>query len=151
MRRHFKPRRVRPIQQFTPVESAVLELRLILTVMRVRSHRRERSEHLPCGYSLLIYPGCHLRMLSGTGLERKSPHNQSTRLRRFDAAAYIVLRDGTHNSRTRMTQRNSYTAWAGLRRLNQDTQRNCAQYWMRSFPITQSHLVPATAYSTDAT
>ena len=116
------------------MESAVLELRLILTVMRVRSHRRERSEHLPCGYSLLIYPGCHLRRLSGTGLERKSPHNQSTRHCRFDIAVYIVLRDGTHNSRTRMTQRNSYTAWAGLRRLNQDTQRNCAQHWMEPLP-----------------
>ena len=153
MRRHFKPRRVRPIQQFTPVESAVLELRLILTVMRVRSHRRERSEHLPCGYSLLIYPGCHLRMLSGTGLERKSPHNQSTRLRRFDAAAYIVLRDGTHNSRTRMTQRNSYTTWAGLRRSNQDTQRNCA-WKVTEVAVTRPLEVIRSrprAYSTDAT
>ena len=115
----------------------------VLTVMRVRSHRRERSEHLPCGYSLLIYPGCHLRRLSGTGLERKSPHNQSTRHRRFDIAAYIVLRDGTHNSRTRMTQRNSYTAWAGSRRLNWVPSETVPNIGWSRYQTTGSHQVPA--------
>ena len=49
VRRHFKPRRVRPNQQFTPVATAVLELRLILTVMRVHSRGgSEASIYLVC-------------------------------------------------------------------------------------------------------
>ena len=52
-----------------------------------------------------------------------------------------------------MTQRNSYTTWAGLRRSNQDTQRNCA-WKVTEVAVTRPLEVIRSrpcAYSTDAT
>ena len=63
-------------------------------------------------------------MLTGAGLERKSRHKtvhsaQSSRMG-WRGRFIIIRQGGTHNSRKRMTQRNSYTAWVGSERLNSE-------------------------------
>ena len=95
-----------------------------------------------------------LRLLTGAGLERKSPHNQSTRHSQPMAPSFIIIRQGgTQNSRTRMTQRNSCTTWVGSERLNSEPNSTLLRgSMMRSLPELWKSPGPGhRAYSTGAT
>ena len=115
---------------------------------------RERSEHLPCVYRLyrLTLEDAH-RGRPRAQISTQTVHSAQSSRMGWRGRFIIIRQGGTRNSRKRMTQRNSYTAWVGSERLNSEPNSTVLRrIWMRSLPELWKPPGPGhCAYSTGAT